>query len=52
MRCPECDLEMMLYSTGTAGDVYVCRNPRCGKYDHRLDPAVEVEEEAVEKAAK
>ena len=41
MICPECGLEMLLYQVteqadGTRETEYVCRNPRCGRYDRRL----------------
>lgn len=41
MTCPECGLEMLLYQVteqadGTRETEYVCRNPRCGRYDRRL----------------
>ena len=41
MICPECGLEMLLYQVATDADgereeEYVCRNPRCGRYDRRL----------------
>ena len=41
MICPECGLEMLLYQVTTDADgeweeEYVCRNPRCGRYDRRL----------------
>lgn len=41
MKCPECGLEMMIYSATVNADGgretdYVCRNPRCARYDRRL----------------
>mgnify|MGYP004536221455 CR=1 FL=1 len=41
MKCPECGLEMMIYSATVNADsgsetAYVCRNPQCARYDRRL----------------
>lgn len=41
MNCPECGLELMIYQVSLKQDgeketEYVCRNPRCGRYDRRL----------------
>lgn len=41
MKCPECGLEMMIYSAtvnadGGSDTAYVCRNPQCARYDRRL----------------
>lgn len=41
MRCPECGLEMLIYqvsvdASGVPEVEYVCRNPRCGRFDRRL----------------
>ena len=41
MKCPECGLEMMIYSAtvnvdGGSETAYVCRNPKCARYDRRL----------------
>ena len=42
MKCPECGLELMIYSVKVNGDGasetdYVCRNPRCVRFDRRLE---------------
>lgn len=41
MNCPACGLELMIYQVNMTPDgkretEYVCRNPRCGRYDRRL----------------
>lgn len=41
MKCPACDLEMMIYTAtvdknGVEETEYVCRNPQCPRYDRRL----------------
>lgn len=51
MICPECGLEMLLYQVtadadGEREEEYVCRNPRCGRYDRRLARKAEAEETA------
>lgn len=42
MKCAECGLELMIYSVkvtedGTSETDYVCRNPRCVRFDRRLE---------------
>ena len=56
MKCQECGLEMMIYSAtvstpGGSETAYVCRNPKCARYDRRLKkkkdaPAADAAEEA------
>lgn len=41
MVCEECGLEMVIYRVeeredGTQENVYVCRNPKCDRFDKRL----------------
>ena len=41
MKCPECGLEMMIYSATVNADggsetAYECRNPKSARYDRRL----------------
>ena len=54
MNCPACGLELMIYRVTMTPDgeretEYVCRNPRCGRYDRRL-ARKEPEEEAAKEA--
>lgn len=42
MKCAECGLELMIYSVkvtedGTSETDYECRNPRCVRFDRRLE---------------
>lgn len=56
VKCPECGLEMLIYSAAVNADggsetAYVCRNPKCARYDRRLKkkkdaPAADAAEEA------
>lgn len=41
MKCPECGVELMIFSArvdqdGNVEKVLVCRNRRCGRFDERL----------------
>lgn len=53
MNCPACGLELMIYRVTMTPDgeretEYVCRNPRCGRYDRRLARKEPEEEAATE----
>ncbi len=48
MVCEECGLEMMIYRVeeredGTKENVYICRNPKCARFDKRLRKEQETE---------
>ncbi len=50
MVCKQCGLEMVIYRVeekedGTRETVYVCRNPKCARFDKRLRKEQEKETE-------
>ena len=49
MVCEQCGLEMVIYRVeekedGTHETVYVCRNPKCTRFDKRLRKEQETQE--------